>query len=321
LFYDNFYVEMRNLFERVTKRLDILQKSLVLKLQQTKEELEGGLNTNITQVNTSLKDMQSIRGDIGTNMLNIIQNMDIKPFQLILAKYEQKISTYEQFFEILTRDTQIPYPCFPNKDFEQKELEETIWKTITPLFELNLGEGKEENLGGEKPTEVYVSFDNKEIFEEPTEKPYTPKISPITTKTKPVISDSASPNTHKYRELLQKVYHNQENKNIFFEKFTKTPPINVVTSNQIGIASNGLTGLAPVSPCISQTIQMGTLKKRQGANIGKRLVYESDKFSGEKENEDFHKFFEKMEDRLGEEMTRMSGNKNLFCSPHFKEKE
>lgn len=317
LFYDNFYIEMRNLFEKIVKRLDVLQKSLVLKLQQNKEELELGLNTNITQVNSSLKDMQSIRGDIGTNMLNIIQSMDVKPFQLILSKYEQKISTYEQFFEILARDSQYSLPSFPNKDFEQEHLEETIWKSLSPLFDLNYGENKEEKHNN-KPPEVYVSFDNKEIFEEPMERPYTPKISPAINKTKPVLSDSASPNTHKYRELLQKVHHNQENKNIFFEKLTKAPAqTGAIASNQI---IPGISGGGTQVGSFGQA-QMGTLKKKQGVTIGKKLIYESDKFVGEKENEDFHRFFEKMEDRLGEEIVRMSGSKNLFCSPHFKEKD
>lgn len=47
------------------------------------------------QLNEMLDELSNIKRDIGSNMQNIIQNMEMKPFRLILQKYYLKVDAFE----------------------------------------------------------------------------------------------------------------------------------------------------------------------------------------------------------------------------------
>lgn len=240
-----------SIFDVLLKQIDSIKHSILQKISNNNSDEEECLLNHINQISSSLKDMGSIKSDITANHNNIVKEMDWKPFETILAKYEQKISVYEGVFENLTKENNEKEIISVEFEKDNKKIEENIWKIIAPKINTQ----KKIN---NSHSEIYVSFDNKEIFEENEKK------------------CASSPNTQKFLELLQKINNNQEN----------------------------------------------TMK-----NCKKIKVFESDMFrSADKKGgeEQFHRFFEKIENKISEEILKtpiqsQNYQKSLFCSPHFKE--
>ncbi|CAD8149602.1 unnamed protein product [Paramecium pentaurelia] len=132
-------------------------------------------------VSQQINDLQNIKKDILENVENIITQMDVAPFKIIINKYNEKLRSFENtLFEI-----QEQYKSFPKQNEEQgytkKMRELNFQKKLQKLF--------------------------TELMENPIQKSL-------------LLADQINNNT-KFIQLLQKVNTNQNTNTIFYQSILK----------------------------------------------------------------------------------------------------
>lgn len=216
-------------FKNILENLEFCKKKIFEKIKTSHDEMATMINHYYTQVSNSLKDMNYMHSDISQNVNNIIVNMERKPFDIILKKYQQKLKSYEIIYQNVQKESifqnflQINLKNFQNKSYK---IEEEMLKIINSYFKNNLFDTGNTD---DKKKDVYVSFDDKELFEK---SPFYHENKSDNKSFEKIMNTSVSdkeninsPNTQKYIELLQKVSNNQENNTIFFNNIMKNTPL------------------------------------------------------------------------------------------------
>ncbi|CAD8057636.1 unnamed protein product [Paramecium primaurelia] len=179
---------------KILDELQIISKTLLNELfdkQQTKSQgslcisndlpQQINLNSFKSVVTQQINDLQNIKKDIMENVDNIITQMDVAPFKIIINKYSEKLKAFEStLFEIQEQYKQLPQQG-ENNTFTKKMRDLNFKKKLSKLF--------------------------NDLFEN----------SFIKTSQ---LSDQVNNNT-KFIQLLQKVNNNQNTNTIFYSSILK----------------------------------------------------------------------------------------------------
>ncbi|CAD8142646.1 unnamed protein product [Paramecium pentaurelia] len=179
---------------KILDELQIMSKALINDLfdkQQTKSQgslsisndlpQQINLNSFISVVTQQINDLQNIKKDIMENVDNIITQMDVAPFKIIINKYSEKLKSFEiTLFEIQEQYKQLPQQCEQNS-FTKKMRDLNFKKKLSKLF--------------------------NDLLENSVQKPNQ-------------LQDQVNNNT-KFIQLLQKVNNNQNTNTIFYSSILK----------------------------------------------------------------------------------------------------
>ncbi|CAD8063792.1 unnamed protein product [Paramecium sonneborni] len=179
---------------KILDELQIMSKSLLNDLfgkQQTKSQDSLSISNDLPQqinlnsfksiVTQQINDLQNIKKDIMENVDNIITQMDVAPFKIIINKYSEKLKAFETtLFEIQEQYKQLPQQA-ENLTVIKKMRDLNFQKKLSKLF--------------------------NELLESSTQKTNQQ-------------SDQVNNNT-KFIQLLQKVNSNQNTNTIFYSSILK----------------------------------------------------------------------------------------------------
>ncbi|CAD8067719.1 unnamed protein product [Paramecium sonneborni] len=179
---------------KILDELQIMSKALLNDLfdkQQSKSQGSLSISNDLPQqinlnsfksiVTQQINDLQNIKKDIMENVDNIITQMDVAPFKIIINKYSEKLKAFEiTLFEIQEQYKQLPQQV-ENNTFLKKMRDLNFQKKLSKLF--------------------------NELLENSTQKTNQ-------------LSDQVNNNT-KFIQLLQKVNSNQNTNTIFYSSILK----------------------------------------------------------------------------------------------------
>ena len=154
-------------------------EELSLAQEQTLEEIEDIQK----QIEERLGSITSIQYDIEKNLHNILNKIDADPFKTIMSKYNEKLDYFLTFLDVDVKDHQVSVTKLPG--FKREALESlkpsllTFFDKVVVSTSLVKKEASPEKIhisckpsplaGGSKESlyknSLYVSFENKEIFE------------------------------------------------------------------------------------------------------------------------------------------------------------
>lgn len=230
-FYERELVKVDEFFRRVQLVLQTNKRVFVDKLQKFREETENSLRNELRNSEFSANELEKIELDITENVENILKNMEDAPFRAILAKYDAKLANFQKNFEenakepVILNKIRISFKNYRDCEPNLEKFHEEVWNLLRPYLSFTripavcaeeIRETREnrenrdnfsENLA--KNQEIFVSFENKEFFEEKS-------LNREKSREFCSVETVCSPNSKKYLDLLHKISNNQENNNIFY---------------------------------------------------------------------------------------------------------
>ena len=296
----SFYQQQITKTEEFFKRMEIIMQTnkriLLDKLQKFKDDTDVLFKNLVKQTESNLSEIQNIEYDITENVENILKNMEEMPFKTIIIKYDSKISNYQKSFMDLYKEPLIlnkiliSFKNYKEQESNYSKFNEEVWNVIRPYLSFNripvtfLEEYNDLEImmspRKDEKREIFVSFENKEFFEENQKSKdddektnyfyKNDKKPPIPSTTHIITENLNSPTSKKYLDLLNKINNNQENNNIFFSNFIQK--------------NEGISSPEPNSQKLENT------------------------------SLEFNKFKEKQNNQNSDNM-----QKNLFFSPHFRD--
>ena len=111
-------IELHNSFLSILEK----QKNISLNLiEQVGKEQINSIQECELMINQNMNDMENIKSDVYHNIDNILLNMDLKPFKMIITKYSDKILQYQGNINFLKMEylhlNNIPFQSTFEKEF------------------------------------------------------------------------------------------------------------------------------------------------------------------------------------------------------------
>jgi hypothetical protein len=165
-------------------------KRLLEEIEDSHNNLIGNYTKYEEQIHANLSEMDNIKNDIAMNLEKILKHMNLKPFKIICSKYEEKLDSFESAnrqYSDTGMELKLSQLALNSKSLQSYELEfmnflEPVLKTSARRFKLSeaksafleeknpppsegFSRNQHNRSPGKRANAVYVSFENKEIFQ------------------------------------------------------------------------------------------------------------------------------------------------------------